>query len=88
MNEIIVEQFRDNPEILAFYQVNKSFYTSFFNARSDIAQRKGSERFNRFLARHNNEGSKNFKPERFTTGKPILDKINLSLFPNRVLGRR
>lgn len=88
MNEVIVEQFQDNPAMLAFLKANKRFYISFFNARSDIAHKRGSERFNKFLARHNNEGSKNFKPERFTTGKPILDKINLSLFPNRILGRR
>lgn len=88
MNEVIVEQFRDNTEMLVFYKANRSFYISFFNARHDIATKKGSEKFNRFLARYDNEKSKSFKPERFTTGKPILDRINLSLFPNRILGRK
>lgn len=88
MNEVITEQFRDNPDTLAFYKANKRFYISFFNARSDIAQHRGSERFNRFVARYATEDSKFYKPERFTIGKPILDRINLSLFPNRIHGRR
>lgn len=88
MNEVIVEQFRNNPDTLAFYKGNKRFYISFFNARSDIAHNRGSERFNRFIARYATEDSKFYKPERFTIGKPILDRINLSLFPNRIHGRR
>lgn len=88
MNEVIVEQFHDNPEILAFYRENRSFYISFFNARYDVATKNGSEKFNRFLSRYTNEDSKSYKPERFTTGKPILDRINLSLFPNRIVGKR
>nr|MBI5455515.1 hypothetical protein [Candidatus Levybacteria bacterium] len=89
MNEVITEQFRDNPDTLAFYKANKRFYINFFNARSDIAQHRGSERFNRFVARYATEGSRFYKPERFSDeNRPILDRINLSLFPNRIHGRK
>lgn len=88
MHEIIIEQFRDNSEMLVFYRANRSFYRSFFNARSDVAQKRGSERFNRFLSKYDHEDSKYYKEERFTVGKPILDRINLSLFPGRAVGKR
>ncbi len=88
MHAVIIEQFRDNPEMLTFYRENRSFYRSFFNARLDISQKKGSERFNRFVSKYATEDSKYYKEERFTVGRPILDRINASLFPGKAVGRR
>lgn len=88
MNDMILDKFNDNPDLLEFYKSEKKFYLKFFDVRKDIAQGKGSVRFNRFVARYGNEDSKYFKAERFSEGKPILDYINSVLFSRKAIGKR
>lgn len=89
MKQILHEEFANDPDLLDYLKKNKRFFVSFFEARLQISNGGGSEKFNKFRATFDNDKRpKTYVPERFEIGRPIIAKINASLFPGKVFARR